>query len=192
MTPTAPRPQNLFADTLRLAAMAAALGVAFGLAPLAVESARAFETTHLRVGNQAYGATQNIELAVNKSMIVDLPAGVGEVVATQPSVATVVMRSKSRAIVQGVSGGDTNIFFLDQSARTISVLEGSDDADHTLEQVRRAIGKSQHRPPVIGITGTGGAGKSSLNDELLNRFVRHFPERQIAQIAAILRAGPAP
>ncbi|HJS21238.1 MAG TPA: methylmalonyl-CoA mutase family protein [Steroidobacteraceae bacterium] len=70
-----------------------------------------------------------------------------------------------------------------QLARTISVLEGSDDSDHTLEQVRRATAKTQHRPPVIGITGTGGAGKSSLNDELLNRFVRHFPERQIAVVA---------
>jgi methylmalonyl-CoA mutase len=70
-----------------------------------------------------------------------------------------------------------------QLARTISVLEGSDDSDHTLEQVRRAIAKAQHRPPVIGITGTGGAGKSSLNDELLNRFVRHFPERQLAVVA---------
>jgi methylmalonyl-CoA mutase len=70
-----------------------------------------------------------------------------------------------------------------QLARTISVLEGADDADHTLEQVRRAIGKSPHRPPVIGITGTGGAGKSSLNDELLNRFVRHFPDRQLAVVA---------
>ncbi len=70
-----------------------------------------------------------------------------------------------------------------QLARTISVLEGSDDSDHTLEQVRRAIAKTQHQPPVIGITGTGGAGKSSLNDELLNRFVRHFPDRQIAVVA---------
>jgi methylmalonyl-CoA mutase len=70
-----------------------------------------------------------------------------------------------------------------QLARTISVLEGSDDSGHTLEQVRRAIAKTQHRPPVIGITGTGGAGKSSLNDELLNRFVRHFPDRQIAVVA---------
>ncbi len=70
-----------------------------------------------------------------------------------------------------------------QLARTISVLEGSDDSEHTLEQIRRAAAKSQHRPPVVGITGTGGAGKSSLNDELLNRFVRHFPDRQIAVVA---------
>lgn len=39
------------------------------------------------------------------------------------------------------------------------------------------------RAPVVGITGTGGAGKSSLNDELLQRFVRHFPDAQIAVVA---------
>jgi methylmalonyl-CoA mutase len=70
-----------------------------------------------------------------------------------------------------------------QIARTISVLEGSADATHSLETIRRAIAKSERRAPVIGITGTGGAGKSSLNDELLNRFVRHFPDRQIAVVA---------
>ncbi len=70
-----------------------------------------------------------------------------------------------------------------QIARTISVLEGSSDAGHSLETIRRALAKSERRAPVIGITGTGGAGKSSLNDELLNRFVRHFPDRQIAVVA---------
>lgn len=34
--------------------------------------------------------------------------------------------------------------------------------------------------PIIGLTGTGGAGKSSLLDELLNRFVRYLPEKNIA------------
>jgi pilus assembly protein CpaC len=122
MTSIASRPQRLLAATLRLSALAAVLGGMLGLAPLGIENARAAETTHLRVGSQAYGATQNIELEVNKSMIVDLPAGVGEVIATQPNIANVVMRSKSRAIVQGVSGGDTNIFFMDTASRTISVL----------------------------------------------------------------------
>src|SRR5690606_747393 len=37
--------------------------------------------------------------------------------------------------------------------------------------------------PVIGITGTGGAGKSSVTDELLNRFLAHFPEMRIAVIS---------
>jgi isobutyryl-CoA mutase len=34
--------------------------------------------------------------------------------------------------------------------------------------------------PVLGITGTGGAGKSSLVDEFVRRFLHHFPEKHIA------------
>ncbi|HEX4619629.1 MAG TPA: cobalamin-dependent protein, partial [Steroidobacteraceae bacterium] len=69
-------------------------------------------------------------------------------------------------------------------ARTISVLEGAGgDADAQAEQIRRALGRSRHRAPVIGITGTGGAGKSSLTDELLARLTRAFPAAQIAVVA---------
>ena len=70
-------------------------------------------------------------------------------------------------------------------ARTISLLEGAgaEGGGAQLEQIRRALARSRHKVPVIGITGTGGAGKSSLTDELLARLVRHFPERQIAVVA---------
>ncbi|WP_411834680.1 methylmalonyl-CoA mutase family protein [Pseudoxanthomonas mexicana] len=37
--------------------------------------------------------------------------------------------------------------------------------------------------PVIGITGTGGAGKSSVTDELLNRFLSSFPAMRMAVIS---------
>src|SRR5881227_168176 len=68
-------------------------------------------------------------------------------------------------------------------ARTISVLEGAPGAEAQAEVVRRTLARSRHRSPVIGITGTGGAGKSSLTDELLARLVRQFPQAQIAVAA---------
>lgn len=37
--------------------------------------------------------------------------------------------------------------------------------------------------PVIGLTGTGGAGKSSLTDELINRILRDLPDANIAIIS---------
>lgn len=45
-----------------------------------------------------------------------------------------------------------------------------------LEKARQA---SKHTP-VLGITGTGGAGKSSLTDELIRRFLSEFPDKKIA------------
>src|SRR5437588_489342 len=71
----------------------------------------------------------------------------------------------------------------DVIARTISVREGARGAEAQAEVVRRTLGRSRHRSPVIGITGTGGAGKSSLTDELLARLVRQFPQAQIAVAA---------
>jgi methylmalonyl-CoA mutase len=68
-------------------------------------------------------------------------------------------------------------------ARTISVLEGAGGSEQPREAIRRALTRVKAKAPVIGITGTGGAGKSSLTDELLSRFVRHFPGRQIAVVA---------
>jgi isobutyryl-CoA mutase len=68
-------------------------------------------------------------------------------------------------------------------ARSISVLEGAAGEEAQAEQLHRALARSRHKAPVLGITGTGGAGKSSLTDELLARLVRHFPQLQIAVVA---------
>ncbi len=37
--------------------------------------------------------------------------------------------------------------------------------------------------PVLGVTGTGGAGKSSLVDELLRRFLLDFPDKRVAVLS---------
>ena len=37
--------------------------------------------------------------------------------------------------------------------------------------------------PILGITGTGGAGKSSLVDELVRRFLLDFPDKHLAIVS---------
>ncbi|HEV7277222.1 MAG TPA: type II and III secretion system protein family protein [Devosiaceae bacterium] len=113
-------------QVLRLAAAAAILGSLLGLAPIGLESAHgAQQASHLRVGANAYGRTQNVEVGLNKSLILDLPADVQEVIVSQPGVANAIVRSKRRAIIQGVAPGGTNIFFLDYRGDAIAVLDVS-------------------------------------------------------------------
>ncbi|HTL50545.1 MAG TPA: methylmalonyl-CoA mutase family protein, partial [Steroidobacteraceae bacterium] len=66
-------------------------------------------------------------------------------------------------------------------ARAITLLEQGDET--AIARLRSGAAKTLNRPPVVGITGTGGAGKSSLTDEILNRIVRFFPDRRVAVVA---------
>lgn len=43
--------------------------------------------------------------------------------------------------------------------------------------------KTLKTTPILGITGTGGAGKSSLTDELLRRFLFDFPHKSVAVLS---------
>jgi len=57
-----------------------------------------------------------------------------------------------------------------QIARAISLLEASQDGEADVSELRTYIQEHMQNVPVLGLTGTGGAGKSSLTDELLRRF----------------------
>ena len=67
-------------------------------------------------------------------------------------------------------------------ARLISAIETGRLKDGHLIKIREAAAKAK-KAPVLGITGTGGAGKSSLTDELIRRFRQHCGEPRIAVIA---------
>lgn len=51
----------------------------------------------------------------------------------------------------------------------------------TLSEIEREASALQ--TPILGITGTGGAGKSSLTDELVRRFLMDFTDKRIAIIS---------
>lgn len=67
-------------------------------------------------------------------------------------------------------------------ARMISAAENyMEDHQDTLSQVSELAAQSQS--PVLGITGTGGAGKSSLVDELVRRFLIDHPDKTMAIVS---------
>ncbi|MDZ7715258.1 MAG: methylmalonyl-CoA mutase family protein [Balneolaceae bacterium] len=76
-------------------------------------------------------------------------------------------------------------------ARSISALENDhtdiirfeDDELFDGKGNRIEARKNGHPIPLVGITGTGGAGKSSLTDELIRRFLTEFEDINIAVIS---------
>ena len=67
-------------------------------------------------------------------------------------------------------------------ARLISAVENyPKEHSETIKLVQENAEKT--KTPVLGITGTGGAGKSSLVDELVRRFILDFSDKDIAIIS---------
>ena len=67
-------------------------------------------------------------------------------------------------------------------ARVISSAENFPEiAKETLDKIHTKNKNS--KTPVLGITGTGGAGKSSLVDELVRRFLIDFPNKTVGLIS---------
>ena len=73
--------------------------------------------------------------------------------------------------------GERNVHDL---ARCITAAENNaEEFGKAFESVRGSL----PAVPVLGITGTGGAGKSSMVDELVRRFLMDFPEKRIALVS---------
>ncbi|WP_047983943.1 fused isobutyryl-CoA mutase/GTPase IcmF [Ornithinibacillus californiensis] len=69
-------------------------------------------------------------------------------------------------------------------ARLITFVENEEIYEVEKNKVLDALGKiANPNIPVLGITGTGGAGKSSLTDEVIRRFLNEIPERKVAIIS---------
>ncbi|TWT23544.1 methylmalonyl-CoA mutase [Luteimonas marina] len=67
--------------------------------------------------------------------------------------------------------------------RVLSAIEDGTLPESELSKLRKQWQLASGKTPVVGITGTGGAGKSSVTDELLNRFLASFPRMRIAVVS---------
>ncbi|WP_042463636.1 fused isobutyryl-CoA mutase/GTPase IcmF [Neobacillus dielmonensis] len=86
------------------------------------------------------------------------------------------------SMIEKLPSGDVNAI-----AKLITVAElqvdQNSEAAAAAEQVLEKVKQLEKTIPVLGITGTGGAGKSSLTDELIRRFINEFPDKRVAVLS---------
>jgi pilus assembly protein CpaC len=97
---------------------ALALGLIVAILP--ANTARATGMDALTI--TSFGETRTLSLGINKSMVIELPADVRDVLVSNPAVADAVVRTARRVFVIGMAAGDTNIFLFDGADRQIAVL----------------------------------------------------------------------
>ncbi|HEY5371735.1 MAG TPA: methylmalonyl-CoA mutase family protein [Hanamia sp.] len=80
------------------------------------------------------------------------------------------------------SNGHKGKFVLEEWRDIKTVAKSITQAENG-EEVQIAKDKIKRGSPVLGITGTGGAGKSSVTDEIVRRFLSNYPEKTIAVVS---------
>ncbi|MBH0238453.1 type II and III secretion system protein family protein [Methylobrevis albus] len=99
--------KNLLAALLTAAVLAAPPA---GLAPMSlVTSAAAADAAYLRVGSAAELSGRQIALGVSKSMVIDVPEDIVDVLISNPGIADAIVRTKRKIYLIGNAVGETNV-----------------------------------------------------------------------------------
>ena len=61
-----------------------------------------------------------LSLGIGKSIVIDLPRDIKDVLVADPKIANAVVRSSRRAYIIGTAVGQTNVFFFDAEGRQIT------------------------------------------------------------------------
>ena len=120
-------------------------------------------------------------LGIGKSVVIDLPRDIKDVLVADPKIANAVVRSAQRAYIIGAAVGQTNIIFFDSAGQQIAAYDIAVTRD--LNGVRAAL-KQAFPHSDINIEGVG-------DGVMLSGSVSNPAEAQQAQeIAARLAGGP--
>src|SRR5712691_1190525 len=78
-----------------------------------------------------------VPLGVGKSVVIDLPGDIKDVLVADPKIANAVVRSSRRAYLIGVAVGQTNVYFFDTNGKQLAGFDIAVTRD--LNGIRAAI-----------------------------------------------------
>jgi pilus assembly protein CpaC len=128
-----------------------ALSVAFGLAAAGRAPATDQGQQVITVAASDAGS-RFVPLGIGKSVVIDLPRDVKDVLVADPKIANAVIRSARRAYIIGSARGQTNVFFFDHNGQQIIGLDiaVTRDLNGLRAAIRQALPNADIRVEGIG------------------------------------------
>ncbi|MEM9122898.1 MAG: type II and III secretion system protein family protein [Pseudomonadota bacterium] len=81
-------------------------------------------TMLVRISNSGAGlVSENLDLSLNKSAIIELPVAARDVLVTNPEIVDAVVRTPQRTFIMGKGVGETSVFFFDAAGKQILNLD---------------------------------------------------------------------
>ncbi len=121
----------------RTAALAALIAISGATPVTPAMSAEATARTPIIQVAASEATSRSIPLGIGKSVAIDLPADIKDVLVADPKIANAVVRSSRRVYMIGVAVGQTNIFFFDADGKQIAGFDIAVTRD--LNGVRAAL-----------------------------------------------------
>ena len=94
------------------------------------------QTQNIRVAASDVGS-RSVALGVSKSIVIDFPHDIKDVLVADPKIANAVVRSSRRAYIIGIEVGQTNVFFFDADGKQMAGFDIAVTRD--LNGIRAAI-----------------------------------------------------
>ncbi|WP_244423205.1 type II and III secretion system protein family protein [Bradyrhizobium sp. ORS 375] len=132
---------------VRALSMSAAIALALNPALAPVKAAEDRDTPMVSVGSSK---VRYLSLGIGKSVVVDFPQDVKDVLVADPKIANAVVRSARRAYIIGAAVGQTNVVFFDGEGQQVAAYDIAIKRD--LNGVRQALSQSI---PGVKIDGVG-------------------------------------
>jgi pilus assembly protein CpaC len=129
----------------------------------------------------ASGQSRFLALGIGKSVVIDLPRDVKDVLVADPKIANAVIRSEQRAYIIGAAVGQTNVVFFDASGQQIAAYDIAVKRD--LNGVRAALRQAMPNSNVQ----IEGVGDGVM---LTGTVATPIEAQQAGDLAARLTGGP--
>jgi pilus assembly protein CpaC len=180
------------------------LATVAALAMLAAGSARAAEPRAtvasavqapiVSVGADEQAVARRLDIAIGRSVVIELPRDAKEVFVANPKVANAVVRSTRKLFLIGIENGSTSIFVMDAEGRQIAAIEATVGRDlNVLRETLRTVLPAAHitlKPAGDSIVLTGTVASASEAQQAVDLATAFVGQTGVAAPAPTA-GGPA-